>query len=110
MRAIGWTLIVIGVGFVLWAFGTATSVHTDMSYVPGVGIEEAKDVVNLGLLQNQMIRLQTGLALFIAGTVTACLGDIRSAMRRAGTAKYDGIFETEAPSDPESPPQTAVTE
>ena len=56
-----------------------------------------------------MMLLHSGLFLFLAGTVAACVGDLRAGMRRAGTLKYDGIFETEPPADTPSRQQATVT-
>ncbi|WP_407828109.1 hypothetical protein [Sphingomonas sp.] len=83
-----------------------TSVHTDATYLAETGYRAASDVYNLGLLQRQIMMLQSGLALFISGTVAACLGDLRAGMRRAGTVKFIGVFEAEAPADV---PEEAVT-
>jgi hypothetical protein len=84
MRVIGWTLIVGGVVLILWSFAYETSVHTDMKYVPGLGIQEANDILNLGLLQKQMMLLHSGIGAFLAGAIAACIGDLRVSMRRAG--------------------------
>jgi hypothetical protein len=74
-----------------------------LDYVPGLGIQQAKDVFNLGLLQRQMMLLHSGRTVFVAGTFAACIGDLRAAMRRAGAAKYEGVFETVPPaSEPAS--------
>lgn len=88
MKGMGWTLIVLGAVFVAWSCFTQTTVHTDMDYVPGLGIQEAKDVLNIGLLQRQMMLLEAGLASIIAGTVAVCVGELRDAMVRGGTAKF----------------------
>ena len=88
MKGMGWTLIVLGVVLALWSCSAETSVHTDMNYVEGLGLQEAKDVLNLGLLQRQMMMLEAGLAAIIAGTIAVCVGELRDAMVRAGTAKF----------------------
>jgi hypothetical protein len=100
MRGIGWILIAGALALIVWAWSMTTSVHTDINYLPGIGLQEPKDVVNLGLMQQQMMLLQAGLAMFVAGTVTACIGDLKNAMRDAGTAKYVGFFEPEAQASP----------
>jgi hypothetical protein len=114
MRGLGWTLIALGLVLALWSFALTTTVHTDATYLAGLGYQDAKDTYNLGLLQQQMMVLHSGIGLFIAGTIAACVGGLKSAMREAGTAKYadilpGGVFESEVAPDPMSPPQGAVT-
>ena len=43
MRGIGWILIVLGLGVALWSFTVTTTVHTDATYLAGLGYQEAKD-------------------------------------------------------------------
>jgi hypothetical protein len=95
MKTIGWTLVVAGIGLVFWAWVTPTSVHTDMDYVPGLGLQEARDTLNLGLLQTQMMLLECGLAAIIAGTIATCFGELKDAMLRAGSAKDPPPIEYE---------------
>ena len=108
MRGIGWALIVLGLALALWSFAVTTTVHTDPTYLAGLGYQDAKDTYNLGLLQQQIMMLHSGIALFVAGTVAACVGDLRVAMRRAGSARYDGFLETDDPSCPENPEQNGA--
>jgi hypothetical protein len=110
MRGLGWTLVAVGAALIIWSCSITTTVHTDANYMAGIGYQAPTDTYNLGLLQRQMMLLQAGLALFIAGTISACIGEVRAAMRRAGTAKYLGYWESDAPSDSESPAQVAATE
>ena len=95
MKGIGWTLIFLSVVLVIWACATPTSIHSDMEYIAGVGLQEPKDVLNIGLLQNQMMLFQAGLAAFLSGTVSVCVAELRDAMCEAGTAKYSSLFDTE---------------
>ena len=108
MRVIGWMLIVAGGILVIIGLATQTSIHTDMNYVPGLGLQEAKDVLNIGLMQKQMILIHIGLASFISGVIVTCFGDLKVAMRRARTAKYIGVWETEDPHEPKV--EDAVTQ
>jgi len=66
MRSFGMLLIVCGILLVLVAYGMNTSVSSF-----GAG-----EVNNLGLLQQQMMVLQTGLAMFVAGSVLLAGGAI----------------------------------
>jgi hypothetical protein len=84
-------------------------VHTDSSYLAGT-YQAPTDTYNLGLLQQQMMLLHCGLCLFLAGVVAACVGDVRAGMRRAGTLRYDGLFETEPPADTLSSEQVVSAE
>lgn len=77
MRVLGWMLILGGLALAAWSFAVTTTIHTDASYLSGLGYQEARDTYNLGLLQQQMMMLQSGIALFIAGTIAACVGDLR---------------------------------
>ena|SRR6476661_4128448 len=110
MRVVGWILIATGVVLAIWGASITTTIHNDATYLPTLGYQMATDTYNLGLLQRQMMLLQSGLALFVAGTVAACVGDLRAGMRRAGTVKYEGVFETEPPMDTPKPAQTDATE
>lgn len=116
MRITGWLFMIIGVGLIIGATTMTTSIHSDMNYIPGVGLQEAKDVYNLGLLQEQMMLLQSGLACFVSGFFAVCIGQLRNDMRRAGTAKYDsgfGLVDTPVvgESSPDSPAaKVAATE
>ena len=66
-----------------------------MDYVPGLGLQEARDTLNLGLLQTQMMLLECGLAAIIAGTIATCFGELKDAMLRAGSAKDPPPIEYE---------------
>lgn len=88
MRGIGWTLIVAGFVLIAWGWLSPTSIHSPMEYVPGVGLQEAKDVLNIGLLQTQLMLVQCGLAAIVAGTVAVCVGELIEALVRGESAKH----------------------
>jgi hypothetical protein len=88
MKAAGWLLIAAGISLAIWALSTVTTIHTDMKYIPGIGVQEASDTFNIGLMQRQMMLLESGLAAIITGTIAVCIARLRDAMSEAGTAKF----------------------
>lgn len=66
MRHSGIALIVLGVLVVLWGFMMDTTVSSAGTYIGGELIGGGS-THNLGLMQMQMMILQTGLAMFLAG-------------------------------------------
>lgn len=73
MKSAGGLLMALGVILVAVAFGMDTTVYSPSSsigteYIPGSRTH------NLGLLQSQMMLLQTGLAAFISGTFLCASG------------------------------------
>lgn len=87
MKGLGWSAIVLAAVSGLWAVFMTTTVHSDPSYISGIGLTEAKDTYNLGLQQMQMMLLHASLAFLITGTLLCCFGELISSMRRAGTAQ-----------------------
>jgi len=105
----GWTLIVIGLALIVWSCFVTTTVHSEPTYVAGI-TQEATDTYNLGLLQQQMMLLHAGLTFLLAGTIAACIAQLRYAMRAAGTAHFIGIWETEAPKPVSAVPILVIQE
>jgi len=88
MRSFGGLLIILGIVLVLAAFNLDTGVS---SY--GLG-----EVNNIGLLQRQMMVLQTGLAAFISGSVLIAaspMSNVSSESLMAHSALRSGETEEE---------------
>lgn len=99
MKTAGLVLIVVGVGLVVWALLSPVTVTPDLTALEAAGGSFPQTIVNLELLQQQMVLLETGLACFVAGTVAACIGSLRNALVAAGNAKivYRPGWEPDTP-------------
>ena len=78
MKDGGIALIILSAILLLVAFFMKTSVSSYSAF-GGSG-----DVINIGLLQNQMMVWQLGLALFVTGGVLFAAGSILEALREGG--------------------------
>ena len=81
LLAIGWTLLAASLCELAFVyFGYSTSVHSDAeftvaSYLP------ARDTINIGLLQNQLMLFLLGLAGVVCPTLLIGIGTISTALR-----------------------------
>lgn len=82
-------MLVIGFVMAVGSEFMPTSVHNDGDYSSLSGYHAPSDIVNIGLLQNQIMVFHAGLGLFIAGMIGMCIAELRDSMIRAGTAKSE---------------------
>ena len=87
MKVFGWVMSVIGILMISGSWLMTTSVHHDASYSSLGGSQEASEILNIGLLQNQVMVLHTGSAFFLAGVVGLCFAALRDSMSLAGPAE-----------------------
>ena len=86
LAGIGWATLLGSVGLLLFAaFGYATAVHSDADIIGSTFIG-ARDTINIGLLQNQLMLFLLGLAGMLAGTATLLADAVIGVMLR-GQAK-----------------------
>lgn len=97
MKTAGFCLLVVGVVAALVSFFLPTTVESYSTYSIGGG-----GTLNLGLLQNQMMVLQVGLAGFIGGAVLMGCGEIAE---RLGTSLRFDAAESAQPVEVRAPPE-----
>ena len=95
MRNAGALLMVIGGVLVFFAFTMDTSVYSSGTYIGGSYVGGGS-THNLGLLQQQMMVLHTGLAAFIAGAIMYAIGSSTVAPEETTRkASWDALREGE---------------
>jgi len=93
MKTFGALMWILGLVLVLGAlFGMDTTIATNTPASALPGMPDFPDrVVNLQLQQFQMLIAQSGMALFIAGVVTHCAGNLAEVLGAPTTAAVDRI-------------------
>lgn len=86
MKGLGFAGIIFGVIVCVVALMMTTTVDTPGSY-SGIVPTMPTSVHNLGLLQSQQMAFNAGLALFIAGSVVAALGQVAETVMRGQSAQ-----------------------
>lgn len=79
----GALMTIVGGAITALSFGMKTSVATDVPYGSGIleGLTRSSEVVNIGLLQQQTMVFQGGVALAFAGVMYLAAGGIVGAIR-----------------------------
>jgi hypothetical protein len=77
MRPIGLSLIVTGLAFTLFAFNFETQVTTEAGLIGG-SLVAGGTSYNVGLMQQQLMLLQSGLATFLAGIVFVAVSSLKA--------------------------------
>lgn len=77
MKVGGILLFLLGAGLLLAAFLMKTSVPSYSAY------SSSSDIINIGLLQNQLMVWQLGLALLVMGSVLFAAGSVVDLLREA---------------------------
>lgn len=88
MKGAGITFMILGVIVLVVAFAMKTSVTSYSSF------GNSGDVINIGLLQNQLMVWQLGLTSFATGGVLFSAGTILASLREGGVVPESTLFDT----------------
>lgn len=88
------------IGMALWIGGLLVLAWAVLGIDPSVAVEGSPERVNnLGLQQQQMIAVLTGLSAFVAGVIVQALAEVTERLKPEGLATGRNVRDEAAPSE-----------